>query len=364
MQLLSACANAAMDYTVRVLPTHQIEESITEFDQAIADARIECLTPEASIPPACSIQQRTLANDIAQIPIRMGGFGHTTLAHKAAPAFAATLLTTADDPILQEQRRALEAHVKDTYERICKAIGVTSVKTGHPLSDVLPESYHGLVAGPQAGQTIQSKTKVQARVTQYVMEQHRLKIRQFAASIATSPSEHNKSLAIHIFAVTSRSQASRVLSAPLYDAECRIPAGPFVAWARFHLGLPQLLSWSHASALTTEGYQLDRCRAHDADSEKGLDMHGDHACSCKSQNKSRYRTHSALASVLSTAAAEAGVKATLEPATVGIMNNDLTPQEYRVLFPKKHTEQSRTRKAKLEFILSMLKRKDTTDEQR
>ena len=101
------------------------------------------------------------------------GSGQTTLTTKTP--FTTTLLTTTDDPVM-EQKHMLREHVKDTYGRIYTEIhvGEKTIMSGYLLTDVLPDSYMGLIDGAQTGQTIQSNSKLQTRITQLIMERIRL----------------------------------------------------------------------------------------------------------------------------------------------------------------------------------------------
>ena len=151
--------------------------------------------------------------------------------------------------------------------------------------------------------------------------------------------EHGKTTAIHILTATSKSQMGRLFAVDLSDRHCDVPAGVFVAYTRFWLGLPQLLMVSE-STMIEGGYEAGLCNhpMHDDDEDaRALDAGGNHAAWCRTIASAKNATHNRISKVILMMAREAGLETRSEPTAASCLNMGISPEEAAVWFPDKST---------------------------
>ena len=150
MVLLGACANNALNYFVRVTQPSPIRDAVASFDRMIADARLQCITPEDSVAPFASELRLYRSNWLQELKIAQGGTGQTPLALKAGPSFLASILSAAEDEFVGDRMHLVGPALSGIHETICHDLGVTEITAGHALAAVLPCTSSKLMDGTYA----------------------------------------------------------------------------------------------------------------------------------------------------------------------------------------------------------------------
>jgi hypothetical protein len=341
-KMLITCANKLLDYHVSILPL-EISDTITrQFDDTIAKAVVHLLSPSKAIPPDCSKSRTDRAELLMSLNAGDGGFGLTPACIKAPAAVLRSIIAIANEPDLD--RSALAAVATAAYNRICAFLSVPNITADHPLGHYLPSDPTDLTSESFAAifSIKHSRCKLQGLITSAILKGQRNLLRATLASPVLPPGV-STSDAVHILSITQRCVTTRILTASSFHKTNRLGPFHFVAWARFHLSLPQLPVWHDRIQSPLSDCLADSCRANhpankqwpvDAPPElKILDHNGNHACFCPSQHGARYKTHNQIIFAIIRAARLAGVTANREPSTASLLGHIYTVEQCACLFP-------------------------------
>jgi hypothetical protein len=352
MRLLGTTVSNILGYYVRVTPPHITAQIAVPFDWALHNARMDCLKGESGTVPSCSPTRTERAKTIAGLPIRNGGLGHTPLATQVPGAFLAGILSTGDDPVLERCRHHLRGDINHAYQLLYSALGVQTIPASSPLLGVLPPSPDVLALGDFAASFLLNnpKAKPQSIINSVITEHTRNQLR--AKVVADSGQVHtSKSDTIHVLAISSRTQLTRVFASSLWHEHNRVAPGPFVAWCRAYLTLPQLLTWGHCPVPDGWDCELETCRLAHGPTPQLLDPSGDHCGACKSAYLARYLMHTKLAEVFVSSAASLGLTAQREPATASLLEGKFSAAQCRMMFPDQATKELKTIAASADALL-------------
>ena len=317
------------------------------------DARLKCLTAGAMAPPPSGRARLNTAHEIAQLALCDGGMGQTALCTKAPAAYIAAMIITTDDKVCNRLRRHSRKDIEYAYNQICGFLDVSQVQCGTPLAQVLPTNVKDLTDFDFARTHLLSnpRVRVQAVITSVISKYRKNRMRMVATS-----QDHgvHKSDAVNILTITSRSLMPRIFASPLCFQDNRVHAESFVAYCRFYLLLPQLLTWGHARMKEPESnLTAETCRAKHT-SRKVADHAGDHACSCSSAMANRYQLHRGLTFCFIKAGLRLGLVCAFEPPTHRMLNDEFTPALARALFPKTMNKVTRRLSKRIQDIIIRL----------
>jgi hypothetical protein len=351
IKLIGTVTNAALDYYARVTPTRHMAKAAAEFDEIVERGRLRALSPEQGTKPKYSAERGLLATAVAQTPTRHGGWGHTPLVVRAPSGSLAALMSIADDPLLQGMRSEFKTEATNGSGKVCELLGVDSVRAGHPAAKVLPDDPNKIIEGPFALTLNKENKKVrpQALMVGLIMDQVRLKSRADVFD-AVKNKGMSKADAVHYWAITARSRLGRVMSCSQWHKYNRIEAADFIPWARWYLGLPQLLIWGEPEVPKGLEAECDRCRV--AHAKVGiLEPTGNHVACCISSYKARYATHTGMEYDIIEGATLAGVQSVREPPTDQLVGDGHTPEIAKLKWPK--TSNAKEREAADELQMAM-----------
>ena len=277
-----------------------------------------------------------------------------------APAGAlAALISIADDPILKEMRIEFKEEATDAYSDVCALLGVQKVHAGHAAAKVLPDNPNKIIDGPFALTLNKENKKVrpQAHMVRLIMDQVRLRDR-FIVFKDVKGNEVTRADAVHYWAITSRSRMGRVLSCSQWHKYNRIDNCDFIPWARWYLGLPQLLIWGEPTIPVGLDAECDRCRVNHVGY---LEPTGNHVACCMASFRARYATHTGMEYDVIEGANMAGVQATREPPTDQLIGDGHTPEHVRLKWPKTSNAKERKVADDLQTALDELQRSTPED---
>jgi hypothetical protein len=171
---------------------------------------------------------------------------------------------------------------------------------------------------------------------------------------------------MHITLITRRSQQSRILQAPLYRKENRIPAAEFVFFWRYYLGLPRLQRKGRAvkeMPASTEarvapprnnsGWVEEVCALNHG-TACGMGPNGEHEIHCPSTFTARNRAHTLLRQAVQVAVTEIGGQFLPEPRTHDVLLNEFTEEEVKGLCPKTATRETKRQSMMLQKVIVVL----------
>ena len=340
MQILTLCAALATNYLQRVMSTNVIIPFCQIYDEAMHDARKQCMLVKGQTAPAHSQERESRSRLLQTLPFCYGGAGHTPSTLSAPFAAIAALTVARSDPLLSTLITHLTDDIHFSYDQATSALRLDEIAPNHPLTKLIPASAAELIDNrSERSLTLGRKCKLQAFAMPLVMYNLRNDLRNTCAHAITS-NTFTDGLTIedatHILAVTSRSQSSRVFIANTWFKHNRLDPSTFVAFTRFHFNLPQLIHGNTCNLLDTS---VRTCSLpHD---QPGLlDPTGSHAASCISSYGSRVRTHNEIRDLITRMAKEVGFEAAAEPPTEDVLLGEFTRQQVKLLFPKKKSSES------------------------
>ena len=226
MRLLSTSICVAMNYYVSLVPLHLIIDQVRRFDVAVGEARLQILSLPGSPYTPCSAGRAMRAEILAFLPYRWGGLQQMPVALTGDASFLAALSSCASDPVFLRLRAALQPDATLAHAGVCAAVGLAALPADHPLARVLPvdPSLLTSVQSPCFPLSKHSKQGTFGRISSLVADHYRALLRNMAAE-GDGMSESDR---IHMLIITSRSQASRVLTASLFYSHNRLAGRSFV----------------------------------------------------------------------------------------------------------------------------------------
>ena len=239
------------------------------------------------------------ANATARLPHKFGGFGHTTVEDIAAASYLASVLSVRNDDAFKLTCDGLDEHTKSAHADICTRVGCPSpIPAGAPLASHLPTTADDMVTfNPREFSKPTTRSRgLQKALSSLIRAQQRDEVRLEAADESTNKDEATRALSI-----TSRSQATRVLSCSLWWRRFRIPRIAFIGWARYYLALPPLRYGRPTRAATASDCpQADcpYCTHRNVANPPTLDSYGNHAVACNSGSAGHHAAHRTMQAAL------------------------------------------------------------------
>ena len=318
----------------QVTPPELTLESLTEHDKNIINTAFKFLNPaDRANPPKYSSSRKNRAIDILRLPIRHNGAGLTESALIAPIAFYASVAASCTvDPDLKFFQKGLNRFCESTHSLIIERIGPPSpetikLETIFPRYDIyalLDHTFYVEIYNNNPSLKLQKELSKIA---------HDIKAKNLKDACIKETKEINQS---DVVARHTLSKSSILFRAKLSKKNNRMNREDFVAWTRFHLGIPQLGRLGNSKTSPELGYSAEEClHPHLSGHYKLLDLHGNHANSgCPSAVSARSQRHSFLKWTISQAAQEAGCIVKNEPQTHNLLQQQFSPEECRALFPK------------------------------
>jgi hypothetical protein len=169
----------------------------------------------------------------------------------------------------------------------------------------------------------------------------------------------NTSDVIHTRNITSKSQASRTVTADLADAGNCMTKAAFTTWIRAFLGLPLPLPVSEVTDPHRDSdVATHRCQV--CSTVQHCDHNGNHFCRCPGAARPRAILHTGIIRVCHAFAREAQAEVDIEPATCDVLLGILTPEECRTRFPKTAKSAAKMRDNLLSRLLKAINSGDST----
>lgn len=334
------CVAQRFAYYARVTPPSLIPDAMTLLDQGITQIRNRILYRERE-PPIMAASRAARADDLTMLPIATGGLGLTKATETFPAAYIASLAACAVPLEAEALRRYLACYAEQAHLLLCHHLGgAQAITQNETLARILPLDHRSVTEGAFYLNNRTTQTpKVQAPLCHAVAMRRLGAMQADSLRILDDPSlQHLAPDAAHVALITTRSQITRHLRAPLAFRANRIDAGLFTRYLCFHLNMPQPVS--SEVPLYSRDYEClletcVRCTQEDGP-PKLLDPVGNHCASgCPQAAKERYTLHNSLSRTIITFAKEAGcTTATHEPWPEAILNGQITSDQARLLFPK------------------------------
>ena len=224
------------------------------------------------------------------------------------------------------------------------------------------------------------RRQLQAQLTRAASKHQRkiLKVGCDCSSVEPSPGQSEVDM-LQVQLITSRSQQSRILQAPLYYEENRVAALPFAFFMRYYLGFPRLLRKGRPTAPIIEvgagpvreeelvvphansaGYVEEICSLSHA-VRATLGPTGKHEISCPSTFAARYRAHGMLTQAAQLAANRLDcVPSSKEPKTQVVLMDQFSSEECRALCPKDTTAEQQLKALDFHGLMMNMAEIDTS----
>ena len=235
--------------------------------------------------------------------------------------------------------------------------GITSV---HPLSGILPPTASHMVFPPDNSDDLSlppsiTQKGIQGHLVKRAAELERLALKADALRARLTPQPcYTEADALHILAILSRSQMSRVYKACLYYERNWIAAATFVSWQRYHFNKPQL-THEQGHMTSDSDCEMARCQlSHISENQVFMDPTGDHACGCPSTFGTRNTVHNDTRDTICEAAAAATAITNNHPDTSHLLMDQYNRDELRLLFPATNSTAIRERRDTYANILREL----------
>jgi hypothetical protein len=284
------------------------------------------------------------------LPTKMGGAGLTSAERIGPIAFYASVAASSCcDPDLELVQSGLSRFAAKTHELVLERIGEQS-KLTTSIEGLLDRHDPGKLVdgdfyrGIYSNQPTLKLQKSLSAVAHAVAEQQAL-----AAYVSSDPTV---TLSDFVAAHTARHYAS-VLTAPLKYRRLRMAPAVFIAWMRWHLGLPQLRRIGNATKQPGFDYSVERCLdKHAKGKRKALDAHANHANSgCPSASGALHYRHTLLKWAVYNAAQEAGCSTVMEPKTHTLLLGMFSADHCRTIFAKQPNKKQRAMAEDLKLAL-------------
>jgi hypothetical protein len=346
--LLIKMAIPSVTYMGRVTPASMMEEAMTDFDGRLGNACLRMLSLGSCAPkPNRKRTRRALAK--FRLPTRFGGMGLASLDTLFPAAFLGSFASALSDPALRDLATHIEHHACRAHENVMKALGgVGEIAPGSALAAVLPLEAADICRSQFYLNLFTNKPMVQVQhvISKSIAARQRLELLKQAKpaengvtvrSGGFTPSDCSQTVL-----TTTRSQISRIWTSDLGYEDSRVPCKPFVRFARYIFGLPNLLmdpsdATKSDHSLCLVGRCLSCLHKHPGREKHRyeLDPTGDHASSgCSTVMGTRYLNHNGISKMLGKFGIEAGLEVDLEPPTSAVLEGAFTDEECRMLFPK------------------------------
>ena len=359
MKIIGYASHHTMDYYWGVTPTHIVGDAVKLFQEALIDATDAILSPEGYDAPECHVKRHKRAHQLLALPGRSGGGNITAQSTLAPAAFLATTCAVLKDPCVANLSGFLAKYVDAAYTALYASFEGIPPLEAALLTKGFPKDTKSLFSTFTAIDLHlpPKRRMLQSKLTGAACTHQRRVLRASCDTSKVEPSPGQSVVdMLQVQLVTSRSQQSRVLQAPLYFEENRVAALPFVFFMRYYLGLPRLLRKGRPTTPIIEcgvtdiplydrvvpkgsngGYVEEVC-ALNHDAPAALCPSGKHGISCVSSFAARFRAHNMYTAVTQRAVGRLHcVPCTREPKTQVVLMDEFSAEECRALCPKDMT---------------------------
>ena len=180
VKILEGSGSNSLNFYCSVVPPSKIEQLIQDFDVAIMDTFITCISlTDETLRPACNPARFECAKAIVELPHRRhGGFNFIPLKIKAPAAFVSTLIAQGDEPVLRDL--LTELHDVAAYAEVCRtlsATGLDHLSDEDPAALVLPLTPEDLTSGPFAQEASLSNPRARSVIVKIAMDLKRNTLR-------------------------------------------------------------------------------------------------------------------------------------------------------------------------------------------
>ena len=342
-KLLGEVANHAFDYLLQITPTAIILPAIRAFDDLIATGRRIVLSPARMAPPSEGEPFRLArANDLAALPIQLGGFDHTRAAVKGPAAYLTMVATTISDPAFVVPTQGIRDDIEAALGILQQNLRFDHSVNCPPLTldGIIPDNALGFdlfQSEPSQPYPLHRNTQKKIIAQCHLAAKRRL--------LTQHPPSKDKPENLHIALILSRSQITRSLRAPLWFKQNRCDNIAFAAFFRFYLlMLPLLQRWACLAVragVPSEGDALAICHVNHG-LPRLLDPVALHAIACITTYSARYIAHACFQRIIKYFAELASCTTLTEPRTSGILLDEFTPEECTQIAPKTSSAHTRT----------------------
>ena len=344
MRIFTGSVSHRFSYYARVTPPALIKEAINRLEAAIPEIRDRILYQQEQ-RPQMDLTRALRANSLTTLPIGKGGLGLYRPTELFPAAYISSLASCADGLEADSLRSHLTCHAEPAHALLCRHLGGTqTILNSSTLVEILPTEGRYVTEGPfyldNHHQT--QKSKIQGPLCNTIANRRfdRLKDTCIEGIKALDPRHPTPSETFdlaHTALVATRSQISRHLRVSLANRHNRIDANPFIRYICFHLNLPQPLCGDASYLSPALACDVDPCkRCGGQQIPIPLDPVGNHcAAGCPLMAKPRHSLHDSLTMAAICFSKEAGcTTAAREPSPVIILDNHITHEQARLIFPK------------------------------
>ena len=260
---------------------------------------------------------------------------------KGPAAFIAGFLSCLSERVVFKYRNTLEDEVIEAFNIIMTLLHTDLMPDRIILGDTLPRDAKALLSPEfckaHISKELVTKSKMQGHIVQAISYCKRAELR--AAMHTDRPKSYlTDSDSIHFLTITSRSHNFRVFQADQYYRGNRIDPGPFRAWLRYYLNMPQLVPYGKGRVRKGMDYASATCPI----CGDALDVTGDHAIRCTSTAKYNYKKHyDLIRSVLNVVRRGSEIRiigGKDEPSTEELLLHQFDAKQVSALFPKTATK--------------------------
>ena len=334
------------------------------------------LSPLGFTAPPAQPARLERAHLLNALPTRAGGAGMTPAVITQPCAFLAAVQTALYHPALFNARHTLKPDIEASLDALADNLGEADQQTSLTIAAVIPTTASGFldVDSSSSHQLPPHWRRVQSVLVGTVAAAERNRLLAACNPRTQTPTPAMTKVDMqHVTLIILRAQLSRIMQAPLHHRDNWIEALDLIFFWRYYLGLPRLLRPGRATAalpppsppvsdtdvaqraldpnwtpVTAEVCSL-------AHPNRGLlAPTADHAISCPSTFRERYRTHNDICRVVRRAALDAGCTAETEPPTAALLLHEFSAYEVRTLCPKTQSKANMARSAAIYTALTKL----------
>ena len=308
------------------LPTSSCR-SPQAFDALVSTTFLKLLNP-TSPGYSCSLDRYQRAQLRASLPTPIG-CGLYPSSDTTAIAWWASVQASLDDPLLFSTKEGLKRFAQPAWRALTESLGTGNSPYFQAVSHLLPPNADGLLDGSLFYPGAFLRKKVNKPILQQISKKN---IDYYSTQTSCTLISPSFSQADYVIA-SSRTFSGKIFSEPFQRRSNQLfSSDNYIAFCRFHLGLPPPITLSNAAPHPICDYPLQQCLQHPS---AHLDAAACHANACSSAFAARTRKHNNIARVFATAALEAGLEVSREPDTYSLLLSEFSKTDCARIFPRK-----------------------------
>jgi hypothetical protein len=346
LRLVTVMARAPT-YLARVTPPHLLRPHAERFDAALWRCLGWALSPEGVDDFECPDTRLRSVQLLVSMPFKAGGLGLGSLFETCGPAFFASVIEATRDPMGPSILLGYDAVLRRIHAELLGYIEAAGgFVPGSPLDALFPRSADSAVDPAFWSSVTDSSlnTQLQKVLVRAVSSAWQADFLAQVRDVVLSgvPSEETTVAdAVHRFLIVLKGQMSRIFTSDLYHKSNRVGAKEFRAYVRYYMNLPQLVRLHNGFVSEVYGFTVDLCQC--GDHTNVLDPTANHVCStsCKLPPAAAInRLHRLIVLQLHAYAKVTGADSTVEPLMVDTLLGEYTPEEARMICPKKVSQEA------------------------